>query len=318
MFEVYCGKQELPQDGVLSDYNSGPAAVMRNLREVFGPEEPGAGEMRLIVTDCFYTSVSLAMQMLTLGFYSIGTVQIDHLGLPVSLVGQKKEGENKKTKPQKNRPGTFEVAGNLKVPGLRALRRWDSKAVYMLASGGSVEMDRVVWLNKQTGQQAEVACPRVLKDYQTLMGGVDAHDQLRLQRYALLSWTYMLSLLLIMYVHVTSDTRCNLPSNTRYTYKSLFLGLVDLAVINAYIVFNARRAGTGQKKINHIKFLKQLHLELYQLRDEDCEGLRYIAIDRVEMTPSKSSSHSQCPEHKRVQNDEWQPGNNQTGRKRRT
>ncbi|POM73745.1 LOW QUALITY PROTEIN: Hypothetical protein PHPALM_9379 [Phytophthora palmivora] len=100
-------------------------------------------------------------------------------------------------------------------------------------------------------------------------------------------------------------------------YKSLFLGLVDLAVINAYIVFNARRAGTGQKKVNHVKFLKQLHLELCQLRDEDWEGLRNITSDRVELAPSKSSFHSQCPEHKRVQNDEWRPGNNQTGRKTR-
>jgi len=28
----------------------------------------------------------------------------------------------------------------------------------------------------------EVACPMVVKDYQTYMGGVDVHDQLRLQR----------------------------------------------------------------------------------------------------------------------------------------
>ncbi|POM71749.1 Hypothetical protein PHPALM_11638 [Phytophthora palmivora] len=238
-FEVYCGKQELPQRGVLSDYNSGPAAVMRNLREVIGLEGPGTGEMRLIATDRFYTSVSLAMQMLTLGFYSIGT----------------KEGENKKKKPPKKQTSVYQER-DLKIIKFHAW--WDNKAFYMLASGGSVEMDRVERRNKQTGQQAKVACPRVLKDYEKRMGGVDVHDQLRLQRYSL-----------------------QLAIKYKKYYKSLFLGLVDLAVINAYIVFNDRRAGTAQK-INYVKFLKQLHLELCQLRDEDWEGLlRNITSNRL-------------------------------------
>ncbi|OWZ07661.1 hypothetical protein PHMEG_00019921 [Phytophthora megakarya] len=57
IFEVYCGKQEQPNGGSLTDYNSGPATVIRNLREVFGRTGPGTGAMRLIVTDRFYTSV---------------------------------------------------------------------------------------------------------------------------------------------------------------------------------------------------------------------------------------------------------------------
>ncbi|KAG3120124.1 hypothetical protein PI125_g1374 [Phytophthora idaei] len=52
----------------------------------------------------------------------------------------------------------------------------------MLSTGGSVEFDRIVRRDKLTGEQMEVACPRIVKDYQTYMGGVDVHDQLRLQR----------------------------------------------------------------------------------------------------------------------------------------
>ncbi|GMF40449.1 unnamed protein product [Phytophthora fragariaefolia] len=95
-FEVYCGKQENPSDGALTDYDAGPAAVVRNLREVFGPSGPRTGSMRVIVTNRFYTSVPLALQLLTMGFYSIGTIQTDRLGLPVSIIGEKKEGEKKK------------------------------------------------------------------------------------------------------------------------------------------------------------------------------------------------------------------------------
>ncbi|EGZ13536.1 hypothetical protein PHYSODRAFT_412029, partial [Phytophthora sojae] len=49
--------------------------------------------------------------------------------------------------------------------------------------------------------------------YQRYMGGVDRHDQLRLQAYSL-------------------------QLSTRFAkYKSLFLGLVDMALVNAYIVY---------------------------------------------------------------------------------
>ncbi|KAJ8516774.1 hypothetical protein ON010_g18408 [Phytophthora cinnamomi] len=126
----------------------------------------------------------------------------------------------------------------------------------MLTSGGSIELDRVVRRDKRTGQQAEVACPRVLKDNQTLMGGVDVHDQLRLQRYSL-----------------------QLAIECKKYYKSLFLGLIDLAVINAYIVFNARRTADGLKKMSH-------------------------GDDMEEATPSKDHTKPQRAGHRPVQNDE--------------
>lgn len=99
-------------------------------------------------------------------------------------------------------------------------------------------------------------------------------------------------------------------------YKSLFLGLVDLAIINAYIIYNARRVADGQRKLSHVKFIKQMHLELCQLRPDDWEGLLYD--EDAAATPSRSRSRTQQPGHIPVQNDEWRPGNNQAGRKRRT
>ncbi|POM71721.1 LOW QUALITY PROTEIN: Pol protein [Phytophthora palmivora] len=158
---------------------------------------------------------------------------------------------------------------------------------------GSVELDRVVRRKKLTGEQAEVPCPRVLKDYQTLMGGVDVHDQLRLQRYSL-----------------------QLAIKYKKYYKSLFLELIDLAVINAYIIFNARRAADGLSKLPHVNFLKQPHLELCQLQEDDWDGLR--ESDEATAIPSKARAAPMYRGHTVVLNDEWRPGNNQSGLKSRT
>ncbi|OWZ00023.1 hypothetical protein PHMEG_00028878 [Phytophthora megakarya] len=63
-------------------------------------------------------------------------------------------------------------------------------------------------------------------------------------------------------------------------------GLVDLTIINSYIVFNpAARAASGLSKCSHVTFLKQLHIELCQLRDDDWEAL--ITNESVQATPSK-------------------------------
>ncbi|KAG6572627.1 Pol protein [Phytophthora cinnamomi] len=111
---------------------------------------------------------------------------------------------------------------------------------------GSGEQDRVVRRDPQTAKEAELMAPIVVKDYQTYMGGVDVHDQLRLQRYSLqMARRYM-----------------------KY-HRSLFLGLIDLAIINAFLLYNERRVVDGKPKASHVEFLKRLHLELIQLREED-------------------------------------------------
>ncbi|POM81165.1 Hypothetical protein PHPALM_899 [Phytophthora palmivora] len=158
----------------------------RNHREDFGASGPCASAIRIIVIGRFYTSVPLALQMLVMGFYSIGTDQSDRIGLPAVLGGENKNDQKKKKLP-KHRPasierGAFEVTDHMYVPEFHSLRWWVNKAVYMPGSGGSVVLDRVVCRNRLTGEQAKVTCPLVLTDYQTLMGGVDIHDQLHLDR----------------------------------------------------------------------------------------------------------------------------------------
>ncbi|KAG2765910.1 hypothetical protein PC129_g13005 [Phytophthora cactorum] len=64
---------------------------------------------------------------------------------------------------------------------------------------------------KQIGAITE-PCPAAVSDYQHWMGGVDVNDQLCLQKYSLQTSTKL-----------------------KKYYKSLFLGFIDLALVNAYI-----------------------------------------------------------------------------------
>ncbi|POM68946.1 Hypothetical protein PHPALM_14824 [Phytophthora palmivora] len=152
------GKERVGQTNS-TDHKSGPAAVVCNLQQVFGPTAPPSGEMRLVVMDRFYSSVPLSMQLLTMGFYSIGTVRTDRQGLGTKLIPKQKKGDKKKPpKIPKNRPAnieraTFIAAEALHVPTMRVLRWWDTRAVHILSRGGSVEQDRIVRRDTSTGEQ---------------------------------------------------------------------------------------------------------------------------------------------------------------------
>ncbi|RAW25894.1 hypothetical protein PC110_g17703 [Phytophthora cactorum] len=128
---------------------------------------------------CDYTSVPLVMHLLSSGFYSIGTVITRRLGLCDAIIVKMK---NKR--PVNIERGSLTYAESTQVADLKMLHWWDNRPVRMLCTGGSAELDRVVRREK-SGEQTEVACPRVLKNYQMYMSGVDVHDHLRLQRYLL-------------------------------------------------------------------------------------------------------------------------------------
>eukprot|EP00644_Phytophthora_capsici_P000708 jgi/Phyca11/71288/gw1.16.630.1 len=136
-FEVYCGKKQHLSDAHQPDMKSGPAAVVRNLLEVFGPDAKKEG-MRLVVIDRFYTSVALAVQLLLMGFYCVGTIMTNRLGYCKQVI------EKKKTRPATIPRGSFKIARSKLVPSMKAISWWDSRPVHFLCTGGSREIDRVV------------------------------------------------------------------------------------------------------------------------------------------------------------------------------
>nr|KAE8917599.1 hypothetical protein PF009_g32080 [Phytophthora fragariae] len=71
------------------------------------------------------------------------------------------------------------------------------------------------------------------------MGGVDVHDQLRMQRYSV-----------------------QLCYKTRKHYKTLFLGLLDMALVNAFIVYRYNKKVNNKRPPKHSAFLEELMEQL--------------------------------------------------------
>ena len=108
----------------------------------------------------------------------------------------------------------------------------------------------VVERKMKGGRRLDVSAPNCVVDYQRWMGGVDIHDQLRLQRYSIqLAFVFQ-----------------------KY-YKSIFLGLVDVALVNAYIVWKLYAKSQGLPIPRHKVFLQELQSQLLLIRREDLDEM---------------------------------------------
>ncbi|OWY95065.1 hypothetical protein PHMEG_00035037 [Phytophthora megakarya] len=209
--------------------------------------------MRLVVVDRFYTSVALAIQLLLMGFYCVGTIMTNRLGYC------KQVKEKKKTRPATITRGSCKISQSKLVPDMKAISWWDSRPVHFLCTGGSTEIDRVT---RQDGaEEVEVPCPR-----------------------------------------------------------SLVLGLIDLAIVNSYIVHKAYHKHKNSKPLTHVKFMIKLHLQLTQLQPTDMyEGNTFGA-----QVPSSTPTYELLPVGARQQSqhsarlvDEWRNADTQPKRRQR-
>jgi hypothetical protein len=194
--EVYCGKKAHLSGPDTIDEKAGSSAVVRNIEHVLPRHKEG---YYAVVMDRFYTSVSLAVELLARQIYVVGTVQPRRIGFPSFIKDKRKK------RPKDISRGTYSSARSRSVPGLVACCWWDSRPVYLLGTGSSLEertvgtceachgskgttdiflFCRTVRRSWNTNENPNVPCPKIVLDYQRHMGGVDVFDQLRLQRYS--------------------------------------------------------------------------------------------------------------------------------------
>ncbi|KAG2882222.1 hypothetical protein PC129_g18098 [Phytophthora cactorum] len=60
-----------------------------------------------------------------------------------------------------------------------------------------------------------------------------------------------------------------LQTTCKKYYRAVFLGLVDMAVVNAYIVYREARTKRRANSITHAEFLTQLQAQILELTEED-------------------------------------------------
>ncbi|KAE9062239.1 hypothetical protein PF010_g29486 [Phytophthora fragariae] len=114
-----------------------------------------------------------------------------------------------------------------------------------------VAVTRVVVRRVDSEMQA-VPAPELVCDYHRWMGGVDIHDQLRMQRYSV-----------------------QLCYKTRKYYKTLFLGLLDMALVNAFIVFRHHKKVNNKRPPKHFAFFETLMEQLLAIDSPEA----YTAIE---------------------------------------
>ncbi|KAE8977355.1 hypothetical protein PR001_g25154 [Phytophthora rubi] len=210
---------------------------MRNLQKVLPPQQDGT--YHAVATVRFYTSVQLVLQLLARNVYLVGTIQTNKKGFPPALIA--KEASRPADVPR----GTTTIAVAKCCPLLQAMQWWDRLPVYLLSTGASTAVE-TCGRHVPGGRRVTIPCSSAMRDYHRWMGGVDIHDQLRLQRYSL-----------------------QLSVRFRKYYKTIFLGLVDMAMVNAYIVYREAHKQQGKPPADHAAFLEVLQAQLLQTTGAD-------------------------------------------------
>ncbi|EGZ05446.1 hypothetical protein PHYSODRAFT_373869, partial [Phytophthora sojae] len=114
---------------------SGEAAVLRNMNAPLPPSP--TSPWRLVVTDRFYASVKLALELLHRRVYLTGTIQTDRSGYAKGVITSKKVRTVNKRKVVVPPQGTTKLAQNKMFPQVTAAMWMDRNPVHMLSSGGS-------------------------------------------------------------------------------------------------------------------------------------------------------------------------------------
>ncbi|EGZ18746.1 hypothetical protein PHYSODRAFT_504012, partial [Phytophthora sojae] len=133
--EVYCGAKAHLQTPVPTDNNSGEAAVLRNMKALCPPSP--TSPWRLVITNRFYTSVKLALELLHRRLYITGATQTDRSGYAKNVITKKNTKQVNKRKVMVPPQGTTKLAENKQFPQLTAVMWMDRLPVHMLSTGGS-------------------------------------------------------------------------------------------------------------------------------------------------------------------------------------
>lgn len=197
----------------------------------------------IVYFDNFYTSIGLLTYLRSRGIYSLGTVRSNR----VPNIKLSTEADLAKRKVE--RGYSEEYVANVNGIDISSVLWMDNKSVRLLSTYCGVKPFLSNMSNpgpstssrwdRKTKQKIEIDCPFIIKEYNRHMGGVDLMDGL-LGRY-----------------HIRMKTR-------KWTNR-IFFHLLDVAMVNAYILYHRSN--------------KEVTIELPNFRSEVAETLCIISTD---------------------------------------
>lgn len=194
----------------------------------------------IVFFDNFYTSLPLVYHLAKQGIHCVGTVQQNRL--PNCRLPDKKEYLYT-TVPR----GTHEE-GTAHFDGIDfSATVWKDNKIDTLLSNfvGSQPVGKVARYDKKQKRKVEVPCPKIVQEYNMHMGGVDLMDSF-LGRY-------------------------HIRMKSRKWYLRLFYHLIDLAVINYWVLMkkNCIAKGIPKKQLSNLgQFRNELAAILGQKRQQ--------------------------------------------------
>ena len=169
-----------------------------------------ADRNHVVFTDNYYTSSTLAQSLRDKGMYLVGTIRPNRQGFPAAMKNDVKKFDRHAER------GTVRY---IRSGNILYLQWKDKRVVNMLSAVHTGHEFSMVTRNaKVDGQYQAIAVkqPKCVADYNGSMGGVDVFDQL-------------------------IATHRVLRKSKKY-WKSIFLDLLDVCAVNAYILFEQWRA----------------------------------------------------------------------------
>jgi hypothetical protein len=213
-----------------------------------------------IYMDRAFTSLPLAIDLWANDLMLTGTIMKTRKGFPESAK-LKKSSKNEKGL---TRSTTRRLApSHSGIQGRMAAVSWqDSKIVTVLSTNKGVK-EVVTKRTNKLGKRVGVPVPECILDYNTHMSGVDKADQLRNG-----GWSVEEAL------------------HTKKWWVRLFMGLIDCAIVNSFIIHKKKAA----KKLDRLGFLDKLQQELLDENRAASRSAKKRPNTRAETTKDEASS----------------------------
>ncbi|CAH1962173.1 unnamed protein product [Acanthoscelides obtectus] len=196
----------------------------------------------MVAFDNSFTSVNLMETLLKDGIYALGTVRSNRKNLPDTY--------KDKTKLQRGE-FMFETKGKIS-----AIKWMDSKNVYVLTNYFYPKDTTTVLRRNKAGERQTVHCPKVVAEYNRIMGGVDTSkfDQLH-ERYAV-------------------GRR-----STKWWHGILYY-LIDMSIVNSFILMKINRKRTVDQLSFRINLARQL-INGYTSRKRRNKPVQFLSNKRA-------------------------------------